>query len=48
LVKWDGYSHDEITWEMQENVLESSLGLLKDYYSKNPPIERDGSCGKKK
>jgi hypothetical protein len=27
LVKWDGYSHDENTWETYENVLECSLDL---------------------
>jgi len=48
LVKWKGSSHDENTWESYVNVLECSLDLLKDYYGKNPLIERDGRYGKKK
>jgi len=48
LVKWEGYLHNENTSEMYENVLESSLDLLKDYYGKNPAMERDGRYGKKK
>jgi hypothetical protein len=47
LVKWDGYSQDENTWETYKNVLECLLDLLKDYYSKNPLIERDGRFGKR-
>jgi len=48
LVKWEGYSHDENTWETYENVLECSSDLLKDYYGKNPMIQRDGRFGRKK
>jgi len=48
LVKWEGYSHDENMWETYENVLECSLDLIKEYYGKNPTIERDGRYGKKK
>jgi hypothetical protein len=48
LVKWEGYSHDENTWETYENVLECSLDLHKEYYGKNPMIEKDGHFGKKK
>jgi hypothetical protein len=42
LVKWERYSHDENMWETAENVVECSLDLLKEYYIKNPLIERDG------
>jgi hypothetical protein len=35
LVKWEGYSQDENTWETYENVLECLLDLLKEYYGKN-------------
>jgi hypothetical protein len=31
LLKWEGYSHDENTWETYEKVLECSLDLLKGY-----------------
>jgi hypothetical protein len=48
LVKWEGYLHDENTWETYENVLECSLDLLKDYYGKNLTMERDERYGKKK
>jgi hypothetical protein len=48
LVKWEGYSHDENTWETYENVSECSLDLLKEYYGKNPPMKKDGHYGKKK
>ena len=47
LLKWEGYSHDENTWETYENVAESSMDLLKDYYGKNPMIERDGRYKRK-
>jgi hypothetical protein len=30
LVKWEGYSQDENTWEMDVNVVECSLYLLKN------------------
>ena len=48
LVKWEGYSHDENTWETYENVLECLLNLLKEYYGKNPAIERDGRYKEKR
>jgi hypothetical protein len=48
LVKWEGYSHDENMWETYENVLECSSELLKDYYGKNPTMERDRRFGKRK
>jgi len=42
LIEWEEYSQDENTWETYKNVLECSLDLLKDYYGKNPMIEKDG------
>jgi hypothetical protein len=48
LVKWEGYTHEENTWETYDNVAECSLDLLKDYYGKNPTIERDRRYEKKK
>jgi len=32
LVKWEGYSHDENTWEKYENFLDNAVELLKEYY----------------
>jgi len=48
LVKWEGYSHDENTWESYKNVAESAKELLQDYYHKNPTIAKDGRYNKKK
>ena len=48
LVKWEGSTHDENTWETYENVSESSMDLLQDYYGKNPTFERDRPYEKKK
>jgi len=42
LVKWEGYSHDENTWENYENIAENAKELLKDYYKNNPTIAKDG------
>jgi len=48
LVKWEEYLHDEHIWETYENVLDCSLQLLKEYFGKNPAVERHGRYGKKK
>jgi len=48
LVKWEGFSHDEYTWGTNENVTESSLDMLDNYYGKNPTIETDGRYMKRK
>ena len=48
LINWKGYSHDENTWETYENVFKSSMDFLKEYYSKNPAIEKEWRYGKKK
>jgi hypothetical protein len=48
LAKREGYSHDENTWEKHENVSECSLDLVKEYYGKNPSVEKDGHFGKKR
>jgi hypothetical protein len=42
LFKWDEYLHDENRCETYDNVLQYSLELLKDYYGKNPTVERAG------
>jgi hypothetical protein len=48
LDRWEGYSHDENTWETYENVSECSLDLLNDCYGKNPTMVRDKRYGKMK
>jgi hypothetical protein len=48
LVKWEGYTHDENTWETYENVTECSLELRKEYYGKNPLLEKDARYGRNK
>jgi len=48
LLKWEGYSQYENTWEMYENTSENSMYVLKEYYGKNLKIERDGRYGKRK
>jgi hypothetical protein len=48
LVKWKDYSQEENMWETYENVAEHDKSLLKDYYVKNPTVEKDGRFGNKK
>jgi transposase InsO family protein len=47
LVKWKGFSDEENTWETYGNVTEHDNELLKDYYKRNPAIERDGRFDRK-
>jgi len=42
LVKWKDFTQEENTWETYENVAEHDMGLLKDYYRRNPDMEKDG------
>jgi hypothetical protein len=46
LVKWQGFSQEENRWEIYKNVAEHDMGLLKDYYERNPMVEKDGRFGK--
>jgi hypothetical protein len=48
LVKWEGFTHEENTWESYDNVKESAKDLLKEFYEKNPTMERDSRYGKEK
>jgi hypothetical protein len=48
LVKWEGFSQDENTWESYENVEESADELLEEYYEKNPTVEKDGRFVRRK
>jgi hypothetical protein len=41
-VKWEGFTHEENTWESYENVSETAHELLKEFYDKNPMMEKDG------
>jgi len=34
-------------WETYENVVKGSMQLLKDYYGKNPTVEKDVRYGKR-
>jgi len=49
-VIWKDLSHEENTWEMFDNVAESNLKWLEDYYKKNPRVQKDGrfTGGKKR
>ena len=46
LVKWEGFTHEENTWESYDNVKESAEDLLKEFYEKNPTMEKDSRYGK--
>jgi len=49
LGKWKVSTQEENMWETFENVAESTLTLLEEYYKKNPTTERDGRfTGRKK
>ena len=48
LEKWEGFTHEENTWESYENVKESAEDLLKEFYEKNPAMERDSRYGQEK
>ena len=42
LVKWEGFTQEENTWESFDNVNESAPNLLKEFYEKNPTMGKDG------
>jgi len=48
LVKWEGFPHEENTWESYDNVAESAYEVLEEYSRKNPMMEKDGRFGKNK
>jgi len=41
LVKWKDFTQEENTWETYENVAEHDMGLLEDYYERNPTMAKD-------
>jgi len=45
LFKWRDFSHEENTWEIYENVVDSNPRLLEECYKKNPMMEKDGRFG---
>jgi hypothetical protein len=47
LVKWEGFSHKENTFESYDNVNESACELLEEYYDQSPAKEKDDRFGKK-
>jgi len=48
LVKWEGFPHEENTWESYDNIAESAYEVLEEYYKKNPMMEKDSRFGKGK
>jgi hypothetical protein len=46
LVKWQGYLHEENTWESFENVNENARELLEEYHAENSNFEKDTRFGK--
>jgi hypothetical protein len=46
LEKWEGFSHEENTWECYDNVTESAHELLEEFYGNNPAMEKDGRFGR--
>ena len=48
LVKWEGFTHEENTWESYDNVKQSADNLLKEFYEKNPTMEKYSRYGKEK
>jgi len=45
LVKWEGFTHEENTWESFENVNNNAQELLEKYYEENPDTEKDKRFG---
>jgi len=41
LIKWKDFTQEENTWETYENVAEHNWELLKDFYKRNPEMEKD-------
>jgi len=47
LVKWRGYSHEENTREMWDNVDQNARGLLEEYCAEIANMDKDKRFGKK-
>ena len=41
LVKWEGFTHEEITWESYEHMAEVAPELIKRFYEQHPTMEKD-------
>jgi hypothetical protein len=48
LVKWKHFSQEENTWEIYGNVVEHDVELLKEYYTRNLTVGKDGRFGNQK
>jgi hypothetical protein len=48
LVMWEGFTHEENTWESYDNIKESAEDSLKEFYEKNHTMEKEGRYGKEK
>jgi hypothetical protein len=48
LVRWEGCSHKETTWETFENLNENAKELWAEYYTENANMQRDKRFGKEK
>jgi len=48
LVKWKDFAQEENTWETCENVAEHDIKLLREYYERNPMVEKDARFNEKK
>lgn len=42
LIKWKEFSQAENMWETYDNVADSDMRLLEDWYKRNPAVEKDG------
>jgi len=45
---WEGYSYEENTWELFQNVNENARELLEEYHVENLNMEKDKRFGKEK
>jgi transposase InsO family protein len=41
LVKWEGYTHEENTWESYDHLMEVSPELVDKFYEQHPEMEKD-------
>jgi len=48
LVMWEGYLHEDNTWETFVNVNENANELLEEYYAENANMGKDKRFGKEK
>lgn len=39
LIKWEGHSHEQNTWETYDNVMDHAEELLEEHYGRNEYME---------